>query len=243
MAKYGPAPAVELNHPDLMHVSDENKLGSGQFGIVYKVTLDGAKLHNKTKLTGEFAAKSCQSVKQDDIVEFFSEIALGLQFDHPNVIKTEAVVTQSAPYFLVTELMACDLKLLLQNNQPNHGAAGFSVREMLAFARDAAVGLEYLAEQHFVHRDIAARNLLLSGENTVKITDFGLSRKIDTKSDYYRQGGITMLPVRWMAPECLSDGKFTAASDMWSFSVCAWEKIPATLFNKFLLSIGLVIQI
>ena len=66
-------------------------------------------------------------------------------------------------------------------------------------AGDCAEGLAYLATLNFVHRDIAARNILLSSERRAKIADFGLSRET-VDSDYYlSEGG--QLPIRWTAPE------------------------------------------
>lgn len=46
------------------------------------------------------------------------------------------------------------------------------------------------------------------------LTDFGMTRDI-YETDYYRKGGKGLLPVRWMAPESLKDGVFTAHSDCW----------------------------
>ena len=48
----------------------------------------------------------------------------------------------------------------------------------------------------------------------IKIADFGLTRGVYDK-DYYRVAGSAVLPVRWMAPECLLYGIFTTASDVW----------------------------
>ena len=53
----------------------------------------------------------------------------------------------------------------------------------------------------------------VSGELTVHIADFGLSRDVYSK-DYYRMGTKTMLPVKWMAPESLADNTFTVKSDV-----------------------------
>ena len=47
-----------------------------------------------------------------------------------------------------------------------------------------------------------------------KLSDFGLARGVQ-ENDYYRIAQKTALPVRWMAPESLLYGKFTAASDVW----------------------------
>ena len=68
-------------------------------------------------------------------------------------------------------------------------------------------------------------------KRTIKIGDFGLARDI-YKSDYYKKAGEGWLPVRWMAPESLMDGVFTAQSDVWSYGVLVWEVslIPSTLF-------------
>eukprot|EP00118_Oscarella_pearsei_P028017 m.311468 g.311468 ORF g.311468 m.311468 type:complete len:204 (+) comp72109_c0_seq1:2-613(+) len=83
-------------------------------------------------------------------------------------------------------------------------------------------GLKYLQSRRFVHRDIATRNCLVGKLLTTKISDFGLSRDIYA-SDYYRVGGKSFLPIRWMPPESIVYGKFTVKSDVWSLGVVMWE--------------------
>ncbi len=57
--------------------------------------------------------------------------------------------------------------------------------ELLYICCQVAAGLEYLASQHFVHRDIATRNCLVGAQLIVKIGDFGMSRDVYS-TDYYR---------------------------------------------------------
>lgn len=97
-----------------------------------------------------------------------------------------------------------------------------TVREILQMAVEIADGMAYLTAKKFVHRDLAARNCMVSDDLTVKIGDFGMTRDI-YETDYYRKGGKGLLPVRWMAPECLKDGLFSSQSDVWCvhlFVIC-----------------------
>lgn len=100
--------------------------------------------------------------------------------------------------------------------------------DLLSMCLDVANGCSYLEDMHFVHRDLACRNCLVSdgatigGRRIVKIGDFGLARDI-YKSDYYRKEGEGLLPVRWMALESLVDGLFSTQSDVWAFGVLCWE--------------------
>ena len=58
-------------------------------------------------------------------------------------------------------------------------------------------------------------HLVFRGPGRVaKIADFGMARDI-YRSDYYRKGGKTMLPVKWMPPEAFLDGIFTSKTDVW----------------------------
>ncbi|TNN13251.1 Protein sevenless [Schistosoma japonicum] len=97
---------------------------------------------------------------------------------------------------------------------------------LVTIMRDICQGCRYLEEQHFVHRDIAARNCLVSHNHSagriVKLCDFGLARDI-YKNDYYRKRNEPKLPVRWMSPEAIRDGLFTTKSDVWAYAVTCWE--------------------
>lgn len=101
-----------------------------------------------------------------------------------------------------------------QENMNNPEAYPPTVREILQMAVEIADGMAYLTAKKFVHRDLAARNCMVSDDLTVKIGDFGMTRDV-YETDYYRKGGKGLLPVRWMAPECLKDGLFSSQSDVW----------------------------
>ncbi|EDL23229.1 discoidin domain receptor family, member 1, isoform CRA_d, partial [Mus musculus] len=107
--------------------------------------------------------------------------------------------------------------------QAEPGAAGLASYPMLLHVgAQIASGMRYLATLNFVHRDLATRNCLVGENFTIKIADFGMSRNLYA-GDYYRVQGRAVLPIRWMAWECILMGKFTTASDVWAFGVTLWE--------------------
>lgn len=113
--------------------------------------------------------------------DFLTEASIMGQFDHPNVIYLQGVVTRSNPVMIITEYMENgSLDTFLRANDGK-----FQTLQLIGMLRGIAAGMSYLSDMNYVHRDLAARNVLVNSSLVCKIADFGLSREIENASDAY----------------------------------------------------------
>jgi serine/threonine protein kinase len=104
-----------------------------------------------------------------------------------------------------------------------HGARGdWTVEVLRKIAHGAARGVAHLHRQGVVHRDIAARNVLLTEHDDPKVADFGMARLLD-EAAYEQQTMNTVGPLKWMAPEQMDHRAYSKASDVFAFGVLLFE--------------------
>ncbi|XP_039606726.1 ephrin type-A receptor 5 isoform X4 [Polypterus senegalus] len=200
---------------DASCITIERVIGAGEFGEVCSGRL---KLPGKREIP--VAIKTLKAGYTDkQRRDFLGEASIMGQFDHPNIIHLEGVVTKSKPVMIVTEYMENgSLDTFLKKNDGQ-----FTVIQLVGMLRGIASGMRYLSDMGYVHRDLAARNTLVNSNLVCKVSDFGLSRILedDPEAAYTTRGG--KIPIRWTAPEAIAFRKFTSASDVWSYGVVMWE--------------------
>ncbi|XP_069017611.1 ephrin type-A receptor 7 isoform X3 [Embiotoca jacksoni] len=200
---------------DASCIKIERVIGAGEFGEVCSGRL---KLPGKRDVS--VAIKTLKvGYTEKQRRDFLCEASIMGQFDHPNVVHLEGVVTRGKPVMIVIEYMengSLDAFLRKHDGQ-------FTVIQLVGMLRGIAAGMRYLSDMGYVHRDLAARNILVNSNLVCKVSDFGLSRVIDDDPEavYTTTGG--KIPVRWTAPESIQYRKFTSASDVWSYGIVMWE--------------------
>ncbi|KAG0721923.1 Tyrosine kinase receptor Cad96Ca [Chionoecetes opilio] len=203
-------------------------LGEGCFGQVWKCEATGLKGEPSQLVAVKTLKESAGDRERKDLVTELKVLkSLG---PHPNVLSLLACCTEKEPLFIVLEYMIVGkLQSYLRSSRADtpynnlHGSSSsLTPRDLVLFTHHTARGMEYLARNGIIHRDLATRNVLLGEDKICKVADFGLARDVANNRIYERKSD-GRLPIRWMAPESLFDNIFTTKSDVWSFGVLLWE--------------------
>ncbi|KAJ7516701.1 hypothetical protein O6H91_22G068100 [Diphasiastrum complanatum] len=189
---------------------EENKLGQGGFGVVYKGTLhDGS----------EVAVKLLSQGSMQGNEEFLNEVAMITSIQHKNLVELKGCCIEGEARLLVYEYLECkSLDLILFGMHMLDWKTRYNIIVGIAH------GLEYLHEEskpRILHRDIKVSNILLDISFQPKISDFGLARFLP--DDQSSIETLRMAGTRgYLAPEALY-GCLTEKADVFSFGVLLLE--------------------
>lgn len=160
-------PAERLGEYRILHL-----LGHGGMGAVYRAV--------HTRLGREVALKLVPPHRARDAsaARFQREISAHGRLNHPNVVRATDAGEAHGVAFLVMDLVdGVDLDRLVKTAGP------LGVADACELARQAAAGLQHLAEHELVHRDVKPSNVMLSRRGEVKVLDLGLAARIDVSGD------------------------------------------------------------
>lgn len=199
----------------LEHLKIGDKCGEGQHGIVWHATLHGLDVAVKQVKLGPTGGTKA-------IADFGSELSKMAQLPtHANIVRFYGVTTlDSGDLAAVVEF--CGGGSLVEALYGDN-ARDWTVQSQMLVASEAAAGVVFLHSVGIVHRDIAARNVLLTTSGNAKLGDFGMSRTIVEHEQFQQYTVDTLAPVRWCSPETVSQRAYSRASDVYSFGVLLYE--------------------
>jgi hypothetical protein len=183
------------------------KLGEGAFGEVLLAEWNGV----------EVAVKIFKNATKEAAEDFKHEaVMMAKVAHHPHIVRFIGAAFKDGAIAMVLALCSGgSLISVLQKKK-------LDVAAKTRILRETASALSFLHSLGIVHRDIAARNVLLDGHGVAKLADLGMSRVLEDK-----QGEQTTAnnvgPIRWMAPEAIRSKKYSAASDCFSFAILMVE--------------------
>ncbi|XP_076882934.1 receptor-like kinase TMK4 [Bidens hawaiensis] len=201
------------------HFSDNNVLGRGGFGVVYK-----GELHDGTMIA--IKRMKIDAVGTKGMKEFQAELEVLTKVRHKHLVSFLGYCISGNERLLVYEYMSQGTLSRHLFEWREAKIPPLSWKQRVSIALDVGRGVEYLhslAQQSFIHRDLKPANILLNDRMRAKVADFGLVKIVFD--------GKYSVDTRWagtfgyMPPEYAGTGRVTAKVDVYAFGVVLMELV------------------
>ncbi|XP_022098428.1 mitogen-activated protein kinase kinase kinase 20-like isoform X1 [Acanthaster planci] len=179
-------------------------LGQGTHGTVCCVTWNQPG-HDAVKV----------AAKKTNRVESVNEIKVLMQLEHPNIISCYGVVITAPTLSIIMEFAPNGS---LDNYLSKHAEEPLSTDKFFQWCMNLALAVQYMHDQDLVHRDIKAPNCLISQDWELKLCDFYDARELPRTTSTEERGSWP-----WMAPEVMSERKYSKKSDIYSLTMVFWQ--------------------
>lgn len=202
------------------------RIGQGGMGVVYR----GQHL----KLPREVAIKSINAVDQQQHrhwrARFEKEAFVQSQLDHPNIVKVYDYIAAEQTYYIVMEYVAgCSLSTLLAREiGPLPLQRSLDLFEQILKALTYAQNFDYRDQNDslhhgLVHRDLKPGNILITEDDRVKITDFGIVKLVGSEQTGTLSGAYGS--PEYVSPEQAQDREVDIRSDIYSLGIILYEML------------------
>ena len=230
---FSPAGVVGLDSPDDPSMADRllsvkevlepdryeivSKLGQGGMSVVFRA---------RQKPMGRIVALKFISPRlfrdADARSRFLREAAVAGSLMHPNLVAVfDSGESHGVPFMALEFVEGESLRSLIERR------SRLNVSESMAILKETLKGLVHIHEHGIIHRDIKSENILLSRDNQVKITDFGIA-KMTGGNAYDTMQEIILGTPAYLAPELIRGDKPTAVSDLYSLGIVLFEMLTGS---------------
>lgn len=166
-----------------------------------------------------------QYASDDEFVRrFYQEAESAAKLSHPNIVATYDVGREGSLYYIVMELVdGPSLAELI--------AADGRLPEPVAidYAAQICSGLAYAHRQGLLHRDVKPANILVTKDDVVKISDFGIARAVSTQTMALTKPGLVMGSVHYISPEQAQGHDLHESSDLYSVGIVLYQMLTGKL--------------
>jgi len=180
-------------------VQCESEIGKGHFGKTYK-----GRFQNNDAAIKILHNRSAENAVVDEGGRLAS-------LEHPNVVRYYGFVQDEIIWVVMEYCSKGNLKELLKSD-----GSSYTPDKLSKFMSGTANGMAHLEGEGVIHRNLRCTSLLVTGNEEIKVSDYGFGTKEDI------QMGIRHA-TKWTAPEAYAQHKYTSKSDVWSFGVVIYE--------------------
>jgi serine/threonine-protein kinase len=160
---------------------------------------------------------------EEFVKRFYVEAQHAAKLSHPNVVSIYDVGREDETYFIVMELVdGATLAEMIEAGPLPEAVA-------IDFAAQVCNGLSYAHRQGLLHRDIKPANILVTKDDVVKLSDFGIARAVTTQTVTMTSPGMVLGSVYYISPEQAQGFDLRETSDLYSLGVVLYQMLTGKL--------------